>query len=104
MRSLTQIAVRPLRVKYWVIFSVRFVNCRVGTQVTGEPLIRRSDDNAETLKKRLEAYHKQTAPLVDYYKKRGIHSRIDASETPDVVFNDVLREFEKARQRAKKFF
>ncbi|KAJ7370070.1 Adenylate kinase 2, mitochondrial [Desmophyllum pertusum] len=71
---------------------------------TGELLVRRSDDNEATLKKRLEAYHKQTAPLVDYYKKRGLHSRIDAAETPDVVFGDVLREFEKAKARAKKFF
>ena len=72
-------------------------------QVTGEPLIRRSDDNAETLKKRLEAYHTQTSPLVDYYKKRGIHSKIDAAETADVVYRDVLKAFEKARVRAKKF-
>jgi Adenylate kinase and related kinases len=40
-------------------------------QVTGEPLIKRSDDNAEALKKRLESYHKQTTPLVDYYQKKG---------------------------------
>lgn len=73
-------------------------------QVTGEPLIRRSDDNEATLKKRLQTYHKQTAPLVDYYKKRGLHSRIDAAESPDVVFKDVLREFEKAKERARKFF
>jgi adenylate kinase len=39
--------------------------------VTGEPLIQRSDDNAETLKKRLGAYHDMTSPVVDYYKKRG---------------------------------
>nr|BAN20590.1 adenylate kinase 2 [Riptortus pedestris] len=47
--------------------------------VTGEPLIRRSDDNAETLKKRLQSYHDQTKPLVDYYKKKGVHHQIDAS-------------------------
>jgi len=39
--------------------------------VTGEPLIQRSDDNAETLKKRLASYHDMTSPVVDYYKKRG---------------------------------
>lgn len=77
-------------------------HCRF--QITGEPLVRRSDDNEATLTKRLEAYHKQTSPLVDYYKKRGLHSRIDAAETPDVVFTSVLNEFEKARARAKKFF
>nr|CAD7572640.1 unnamed protein product [Timema californicum] len=35
--------------------------------VTGEPLIRRSDDNVDALKKRLETYHKITKPLSDYY-------------------------------------
>lgn len=39
--------------------------------VTGEPLIQRSDDNAETLKKRLASYHDMTTPVVEYYKKRG---------------------------------
>lgn len=73
-------------------------------QITGEPLIRRSDDNEVTLKKRLSAYHSQTKPLVEYYKKRGLHSCIDAAESPDVVFRDVLREFERAKQRARKFF
>jgi adenylate kinase len=35
---------------------------------TGEPLIQRDDDHEETVKKRLEVYHSQTEPLVDYYK------------------------------------
>jgi adenylate kinase len=42
--------------------------------VTGEPLIQRSDDNAETLKKRLKSYHDMTTPVVEYYKRRGIKS------------------------------
>lgn len=37
--------------------------------VTGEPLVQRDDDKEETVKKRLEVYHAQTEPLVDYYKK-----------------------------------
>ncbi len=37
--------------------------------VTGEPLIQREDDQEATVKKRLEVYHEQTEPLVDYYKK-----------------------------------
>ena len=44
--------------------------------VTGEPLIQRSDDNAETLKKRLKSYHDMTSPVVDYYKRRGISNPI----------------------------
>ena len=41
-------------------------------RVTGEPLIKRSDDNVDALKKRLESYHKQTQPLVSYYNQKGI--------------------------------
>lgn len=40
--------------------------------ITGEPLIQRSDDNAETLVKRLDTYHKLTTPVVDYYRKKGM--------------------------------
>jgi adenylate kinase len=36
--------------------------------VTGEALIQRDDDKEETVKKRLEVYHSQTEPLIDYYK------------------------------------
>ncbi|MBK7061709.1 MAG: adenylate kinase [Rubrivivax sp.] len=35
--------------------------------VTGEPLIQRDDDKEETVRKRLEIYHRQTRPLIDYY-------------------------------------
>ncbi len=37
--------------------------------VTGEPLVQRDDDKEETVRKRLEVYHAQTEPLVDFYKK-----------------------------------
>lgn len=37
--------------------------------VTGEPLIQRDDDQEETVRKRLDVYHSQTEPLIDYYKK-----------------------------------
>lgn len=65
--------------------------------VTGEPLIQRSDDNAEILKKRLGAYHNMTSPVVDYYKKRGIlltrctlmagiWAPVDAAQSQDAVW------------------
>ncbi|MBS0587322.1 MAG: adenylate kinase [Proteobacteria bacterium] len=37
--------------------------------VTGEPLIQRDDDKEETVRKRLQVYHEQTEPLVEYYSK-----------------------------------
>jgi adenylate kinase len=65
--------------------------------VTGERLVQRSDDNAETLKKRLGSYHAMTSPVVDYYKKRGmlrtctcltagIWSGIDAAQSQETVW------------------
>lgn len=37
--------------------------------LTGEPLMKRKDDNAATLKSRLDAFHSQTQPVIDYYGK-----------------------------------
>ncbi|KAL2836488.1 adenylate kinase [Aspergillus pseudodeflectus] len=62
--------------------------------ITGEPLIQRSDDNAETLKKRLATYHAQTAPVCDYYKKTGIWRGIDASQEPGQVWKSLLGVFQ----------
>ncbi|KAK6460798.1 adenylate kinase 1 [Scheffersomyces coipomensis] len=59
--------------------------------VTGEPLVQRSDDNEGALKKRLVTYHKQTEPIVDYYRKSGIWSGIDASQKPTKVWADILK-------------
>ncbi len=60
---------------------------------TGEPLIKRSDDNAETLKKRLESYHKSTQPVADYYKKKGIWSGVDASQKAEAVWASLSKIF-----------
>ncbi|KAM9824262.1 adenylate kinase 2, mitochondrial [Neosynchiropus ocellatus] len=66
--------------------------------VTGEPLMRRSDDNETTLRSRLEAYHRQTVPLVDYYSARGLHTAIDASKSPNVVFASIVAAFTAATE------
>ncbi|KAJ5272847.1 adenylate kinase [Penicillium angulare] len=63
--------------------------------ITGEPLIQRSDDNAETLTKRLATYHSQTSPVCDYYKKTGVWRGIDASQEPGQVWKSLLGVFHK---------
>jgi len=65
--------------------------------ITGEPLVKRSDDNPETLKKRLESYHKLTSPLVDYYRARGLHRSVDASQPANTVFAQIKSIFDTAR-------
>jgi len=64
--------------------------------VTGDPLIQRSDDNAETLKKRLGSYHDMTTPVVEYYKKRGIWSPVDAAQSQDAVWASLSAIFSKS--------
>ncbi|KAG0642556.1 adenylate kinase-domain-containing protein [Tuber brumale] len=66
--------------------------------ITGEPLIQRSDDNAETLKKRLVTYHQQTRPVVEYYKGKSIWKGIDASQEPGVVWRQLLGIFGEKKQ------
>lgn len=61
--------------------------------VTGEPLIQRSDDNVDTLRKRLAAFHSQTGPVVDYYKKQGLWVGIDAAQSPSVVWDSLSKVF-----------
>lgn len=70
----------------------------VCTQVTGEPLVRRSDDNETTLRSRLDAYHRQTAPLVKYYSARGLHRAIDASLSPTVVLASIVAAFSAVKE------
>lgn len=53
--------------------------------ITGEPLIKRPDDNEATLKKRLSAFHAQTKPVVDYYAKQGLYSPVQADQKASKV-------------------
>jgi len=62
--------------------------------VTGEPLIQRSDDNADTLRKRLATYHQQTTPVVSYYQRTGIWKPVDASQEPGHVWQSLLKIFD----------
>jgi len=64
-------------------------------QVTGEPLTKRSDDNEEALMKRLQSYHTQTSPLLEYYKGQNLLVQIEAGKSPDEVWSQVLEAVEK---------
>jgi len=57
--------------------------------VTGEALSQRSDDNVETLRKRLTTYHSQTGPVVEYYKLKGLWHGVDAAQSPSVVWDSL---------------
>lgn len=56
----------------------------------GGELVQREDDNEETIKNRLDVYNRQTAPLIDYYKKRGRLKTVDANGGIDDVYRRFL--------------
>ena len=56
----------------------------------GVEVIQRDDDKEEVIKHRLEVYHKQTEPLVEFYKKQNKLVEVDASKSPDEVYNQIL--------------
>lgn len=51
----------------------------------------RSDDNEETIKKRLDVYHNQTAPLIEWYEKEGIRNHINGLGELDRIFSDICK-------------
>ena len=57
--------------------------------VTGEPLVQREDDNADTVRNRLNAYHEQTAPLVSYYSNKGNLVSVDGMQSPEEVYTSL---------------
>lgn len=66
--------------------------------ITGEPLKRRADDNAESLKTRLAAYHNQTAPLVDFYRFKRILTTVDAAKKTGQVYEVISKTFNDSKQ------
>ncbi|MBO5114572.1 MAG: adenylate kinase [Agathobacter sp.] len=61
----------------------------------GGELYQRGDDTIETVSNRLDVYAAQTAPLIDYYKSKGIMSSIDGSKSMEEVLADIRTALEK---------
>ena len=57
----------------------------------GKELILRDDDKPETVQNRLNVYHKQTQPLIDYYKKANVLVEVDGTQDINVVFQDIVK-------------
>ena len=56
----------------------------------GESLILRDDDKPETVKKRLDVYHAQTQPLIDYYTAKNVLKTVDGTQEMDAVFQSIV--------------
>ena len=55
----------------------------------GSRLVQRDDDREETVRKRLEVYHRQTAPLIRFYEERDLLKRFDGTRSPTEVHDHV---------------
>ena len=64
----------------------------------GGELYQRKDDTIEVIEKRFEIYHEQTAPLIDFYKDRGILIDVECNEpdaSPDVMVEKIIKRIEE---------
>lgn len=74
---------------YHVVFNPTKVEGKC--DVCGESLILRDDDKPETVKKRLDVYHTQTQPLIDFYSARKVLVEVDGTQSMDKVFDDIMK-------------
>mgnify|MGYP001773474746 CR=1 FL=1 len=61
----------------------------------GGELYQRDDDKEETIRKRLEVYEAQTAPVIGYYKEKGILRSVPGTGSIDEIFNKIISILEK---------
>ncbi len=63
----------------------------------GGKLFQREDDRLESISVRLETYNRSTAPLIDFYQRRGLLVHVEAAGTPDQICQTTLRQLETRR-------
>ena len=57
----------------------------------GGELYQRADDNEETVRNRLKVYHESTAPLIDYYERKGVLYRVDGLGGIEEIFERIVK-------------
>ena len=64
----------------------------------GGAVVQRADDTAEAIMTRLQAYERETKPLIEYYEGQGLLETIDATASPDEVLNATIEAIERRRE------
>lgn len=59
--------------------------------VDGSPLVQRKDDKPKVIRERFKIYYKETKPLIEYYKKKGILKTVDGTPAPEEVYSNVKK-------------
>lgn len=78
-------------------YHVSRLNGRTTCEHCGAALIHRDDDKPETVLSRLKVYHEQTAPLIDFYKQRGLLRGVDGSKSMDDCFDAIMAALGEAK-------
>lgn len=81
---------RRVCLKCGATYHVSRLNGETKCAACGEELVQRNDDRAETVLNRLKVYHAQTAPLVDFYQKKGTLKVIDGDQEMDTIFASIM--------------
>ena len=71
-------------------YHISMLNGKTTCDKCGEELIQRDDDKAETVLNRLEVYHAQTAPLINYYGQKGLLKTIPGDQDIDGIFTAIM--------------
>ncbi len=61
----------------------------------GGEVIQRADDSEDAIKVRLDAYERQTKPLIDWYSARGLLCTVDGSQSMNAVFDECVRQIDE---------
>jgi len=56
----------------------------------GGKLLQRADDSEETIRQRLVAYEKQTSPLIDYYRSKGVLHEVNGNQGPELIAKELI--------------
>ena len=67
------------------------INGMIFLALCGSELVLRDDDKPETVKNRLEVYHKQTQPLIDHYSRLNILRTVDGTQDVKDVFDNIVK-------------
>lgn len=79
-------------------YHISTLNGKTTCSRCGGELYQRKDDNPETVQSRLDVYTDQTAPLIDYYTKKGIILNFTGTDDPpQVLFEEIAAELDKLR-------
>ena len=74
-------------------YHVEFAPSKMGSacERCGEALTQRSDDQREAIEMRLRVYEEQTAPLISFYEKQRLLSRLNGAESVDAVYQSLIQ-------------